>query len=50
MAPYSVIGANTVIDKNGRSMLAREYPWGLVESELCSEYNNEFCKSLFYDV
>ena len=34
MLPYSVIGGNTVIVKNGRNEIAREYSWGLVESEL----------------
>ena len=33
MLPYSVVGANAVATKNGKRIIAREYPWGIVESK-----------------
>ncbi|KAI6653832.1 Septin-1-like [Oopsacas minuta] len=44
--PYTVIGANTVISKNGKKMLGREYPWGIVEVENPEHCDFSFLKSM----
>lgn len=46
MLPYSVIGGNTVIVKNGRNEIAREYSWGLVEIENPAHCDFTFLKSM----
>lgn len=29
--PFAVVGANTVVEKNGKKFRVRKYPWGIVE-------------------
>ena len=41
MLPYSVVGANAVVTRNGKNMIVREYPWGIVESKYPLNYTEE---------
>jgi septin 7 len=33
--PFAVVGANTIIEIDGRKIRGRKYPYGIVEGELC---------------
>lgn len=32
--PFAVVGANTVIEQEGRRIRGRKYPWGIAEGEI----------------
>ena len=31
--PFAVVGANTVVEQDGRKVRGRKYPWGIAEVE-----------------
>ncbi len=31
--PFAVVGANTMVEVNGKKIRGRQYPWGVVEVE-----------------
>lgn len=36
--PFAVVGANTVIETEGRRVRGRKYPWGIAEGKLFNYY------------
>ncbi|GLH16709.1 Protein peanut [Gryllus bimaculatus] len=39
--PFAIVSSNTVVEENGRKMLARRYPWGIAEIENLE--HSDFC-------
>jgi septin 7 len=40
--PYAVVGANAIIEVDGKKVRGRKYPWGIAEGELIDEWLNGF--------
>lgn len=36
--PYAVVGANTIIEQDGRRIRGRKYPWGIAEGKSAKKY------------
>lgn len=36
--PFAVVGANTVIETDGKRVRGRKYPWGIAEGQYCCTY------------
>lgn len=33
--PFAIVGANTVVEIDGRKVRGRRYPWGIAEGKQC---------------
>lgn len=38
--PFAVVGANTVVDHDGKKVRGRKYPWGVAEGMSMNAYKN----------
>jgi len=42
--PFAVVGANTVVEHDGKKVRGRKYPWGIAEGMYGSLNRNDYAK------
>jgi len=45
--PFAIVGSNTILEADGKSFRGRQYPWGVVNSELFSSTFTNYLKINF---